>query len=87
MLKRLEMKDVFDGYLFVRAGGGRYLARNGWYPLLGLPGATDTHRGAILFCQLQKPVEAELKKFCLNGVIEKIRIHRSARVHIPSLLE
>jgi hypothetical protein len=81
IMKRLEMNEVFNEYMFAQSGGGRYLAPDGWYPLLGLPGAIDTHRGAILFCQLQKPVEAEVKKFCLNGVIEKIRIHRSARVH------
>ena len=80
MLKRLEMKDVFDNFMFAQPRGGRYFVPEGGYPLLGLPGAIDTSRGAVLICKLQKPLKDEVQNLCLNGVIEKIRIHRSARV-------
>ncbi len=85
-MKKLGMGEVFDTYMFARASDGRYLAPERWYPLLGLPGVIDTHRGAVLFCQLRKPVEMEVQKLCLNGVIQKIRIHRSARVNAPDTM-
>lgn len=85
-MKRLEKEEVFDDYMFAQSEGGRYLAPDGWYPLLGLPGAMDIHRGAVLFCKLQTPVEVEVQKSCLNGVIENIRIHRSAKVNAPDTM-
>lgn len=85
-MKRLAIKEVFHDYMFAQSDGGRYLAPDGWYPLLGLPGAMDIHRGAVLFCKLQSPVEAEMQKSCLNGVIENIRIHRSAKVNAPDTM-
>lgn len=85
-MKKLQKKEVFDDYMFAQSNGGRYLAPDGWYPLLGLPGAMDIHRGAVLFCKLQTPVEAEVQKSCLNGVIENIRIHRSAKVNAPDTM-
>ena len=85
-MKRLETKEVFDEHIFAQASEGRYLAPEGWYPLLGLPGMIAIDRGAVLFCKLQNPIEAEMQKFCLNGVIEKIRIHRSAKVNGPDTM-
>ena len=85
-MKNLEMNEIFDEYMFVQPRGGRYPAPDGWYPLLGLPGVIDIERNAVLFCKLRMPVETDLQKLCLNGVIEKIRIHRSARVKGPDTM-
>ena len=82
-IRRLQFDEVFNGCTFLQAGDGHYPAEAGWYPLLGLPGAFDLRKNAVLFCRLQKPLESEVQKLCLNGVIEKIRIHRSARVKGP----
>lgn len=82
-IRRLQLNEVFDDHKFFQAGDGHYPAEAGWYPLLGLPGAFDLQKNAVLFCRLQKPLESEVRKLCLNGVIEKIRIHRSARVKGP----
>ena len=82
-IQRLQLDEVFNGYTFAQARDGHYPAEGGWYPLLGLPGALDVRHNAVLFCRLQKPLESEVQKLCLNGVIEKIRIHRSARVKGP----
>ena len=82
-LQRLEINEVFAGCLLVKNSGGQYRAPDGWYPVLGLPGSLDVEAHAVLFCKLQGPVEAGVQKSCLNGVIEKIRIHRSARVKGP----
>jgi Protein of unknown function (DUF3293) len=83
---RLEVADVFGGCTFAKNVGGNYPAPSGWYPLLGLPGSLDIREGAVLFCKLQTAVEAEVQKFCLNGVIDKIRVHRSARVNGPDTM-
>ena len=85
-MKNLEMNEIFDEYMFVQPRGGRYPAPDGWYPLLGLPGVIDIERRAVLFCKLRMPVETDLQKLCLNGVIGKIRIHRSARVNGPDTM-
>ena len=85
-MKKLKMNEVFDKYMFAQSDGGRYLAPEGWHPLLGLPGSLDLHRGAVLFCKLQSSVEAEVQKSCLNGVIANIRIHRSAKVNGPDTM-
>ena len=82
-IKRLEASEVFGDYLFARAEGRNYHVPDGWYPLLGLAGSLDIEQDAVLFCTLQAPIETEARKFCLNGVIEKLRIHRSARVNGP----
>ena len=84
--RRLKLTEVFSDIMFAKKSGGRYLVPSGWYPLLGLPGAIDIKEGAVLFCKLQKPVESEVQKFCLNSVVEKIRIHRSARVNGPDTM-
>ena len=86
MLRRLEMNEVFDKFMFAQPRGGRYFVPEGWHPLLGLPGAIDTSRGAVLICKLQKPLKEEVQNLCLNGVIEKIRIHRSARMKAPDTM-
>lgn len=86
MLRRLEMNEVFDKFMFAQPRGGRYFVPEGWHPLLGLPGAIDTSRGAVLICKLQKPLKDEVQNRCLNGVIEKIRIHRSARTKAPDTM-
>ena len=82
-IPRLPFHEVFNGCSFVQAHNGHYPAENGWYPLLGLPGVLDLQHNAVLFCRLHKPLESEAQKLCLNGVIEKVRIHRSARVKGP----
>ncbi len=79
----LEVADVFGDYMFVQGVNGRYPVPGGWYPLLGLPGSLDLNVGAVLFCRLQTSIVTEVQKFCLNGVIDKIRVHRSARVNGP----
>ncbi len=85
-LKRLEIHEVFADYLFAQNSDGRYRVPDGWYPVLGLPGSLNVEEQAVLFCKLQGPIEAEARKSCLNGVIEKIRIHRSARVNGPDTM-
>ena len=85
-MKILAMNEVFEDYRFVKPLAGHYAVSDGWYPLLGLPGAIDIRRRAALFCRLRTSVETEVQKFCLNGVIEKIRIHRSARVNGPDTM-
>ncbi len=82
-LQKLEINDVFAACRFVKGSGGQYRAPEGWYPVLGLPGSLDIEAHAVLFCKLQGPVEARVQASCLNGVIGKIRIHRSARVKGP----
>ena len=83
---RLEVADVFGGCMFSKNNGGSYTVPSGWYPLLGLPGALDIKEGAVLFCRLQTSIATEIQKFCLNGVIDKIRVHRSARVNGPDTM-
>jgi hypothetical protein len=85
-IRRLQLNEVFEGYRFAQARDGHYLDTEGWYPLLDLPGSLDIRRNAVLFCRLRKPLESEVRKLCLNGVIEKIRIHRSARVKGPDTM-
>ena len=85
-MKKLAMNEVFEDYRFVKALAGCYPVLDGWYPLLGLPGVIDIERRAVLYCKLRKPVETDVQKLCLNGVIEKIRIHRSARVNGPDTM-
>ena len=82
-LQRLEINDVFTACRFVKGRGGQYRAPKGWYPMLELSGSLDIEAHAVLFCKLQGPVEARVQASCLNGVIGKIRIHRSARVKAP----
>ena len=82
-MKRLTMNEVFDDYMFVQPSGGHYPAPDGWYPLLGVPGSLDVQRNAVLFCSLHQALEREVQRLCLNGVIDRIRIHRSARVKGP----
>ena len=84
--RRLEVADVFGDYMFANNNGGSYTVPNGWYPLLGLPGSLDINEGAVLFCKLQTSIATEIRMFCLNGVIEKIRVHRSARVNGPDTM-
>jgi len=83
---RLEVADVFGGCMFAKNVGGNYPVPSGWYPLLGLPGSLDIKEGAVLFCKLQTAVEVGVQKFCLNGGIDKIRVHRSARVNGPDTM-
>ena len=85
-LQRLEIDEVFADYLFAQGSGGQYRVSDGWYPVLGLPGSLNVEQQAVLFCKLQGPIEAEARKSCLNGVIEKIRIHRSSRVKGPDTM-
>ncbi|MCX7140929.1 MAG: hypothetical protein NT123_07505 [Proteobacteria bacterium] len=85
-MKSFEISEVFDDYMFVQPGGGHYPAPDGWYPLLGLPGVIDIQHHAVLFCKLRRPVETQVQRLCLNGVIDKIRIHRSARVNAPDTM-
>ena len=82
-IRRLRLDEVFSGYRFAQAHGGYYHAGDGWYPLLGVPGSLDVQHNAMLFCRLQPALETEVQRRCLNGVIDRIRIHRSARVKGP----
>ena len=84
--QRLEVAEVFGGCMFANNSGGSYTVPSRWYPLLGLPGSLDTKEGAVLFCRLQTSIATEIEKFCLNGVINKIRVHRSARVNGPDTM-
>ena len=82
-VRRLETGEVFAECMFAKAKGRHYVVPDGWYPLLGLAGSLDIKEDAVLHCTLQEPIEAEIRSLCLNGVIEKLRIHRSARVNGP----
>jgi hypothetical protein len=82
-IKKLQLDEVFCAYRFAQSRGGHYHAEDGWYPLLGVPGSLDAQRKAVLFCRLQPALETEVQRRCLNGVIDRIRIHRSARVKGP----
>lgn len=83
VFRKLQLNELFNGFTFAHSSGGYYRAEQGWYPLLGLPGSFDIQRSAVLFCRLKKSIEAEIRDCCLNGVIERIRVHRSARVKGP----
>ena len=82
-IRRVQLGEVFSSYKFAQPRGRHYFAEDGWYPLLGLPGSLDVQRNAVLFCRLQPALETEVQRLCLNGVIDRIRIHRSARVKGP----
>ena len=82
-IRRLRLDEVFSGYRFAQAHGGHFPTGDGWYPLLGVPGSLDVQRNAVLFCRLHQALEREVQRLCLNGVIDRIRIHRSARVKGP----
>ena len=82
-IRRLQLDEAFSSYRFAQSRSGHYPAAEGWYPLLGVPGSLDVQRNAVLFCKLQQAFEADVQRLCLNGVIDKIRIHRSARVKGP----
>lgn len=86
VLKRLEIDEVFCEVMFAKSSGGQYLIPGGWYPLLGLPGALNVEEQTVLFCKLQAAIEGEVQKRCLNGVVEKMRIHQSARVNGPDTM-
>ena len=83
VIKKLQLDEAFGAYRFAQSRGGGYHAGDGWYPLLGLPGSLDAQRNAVLFCRLQPALETEVQRLCLNGVIDRIRIHRSARFKGP----
>ena len=83
-IRRLQLNEVFKSCKFVHTRRGHYSADEGWYPLLGLPGSLDIKLNAVLFCSLEPRVESEVQKACLNGVIQAIHIHRSARVNGPN---
>ena len=85
-IPKLDINEVFGGYLFAQGGDGYYRVPEGWYPVLGLSGSLDIEEHAVLFCTLRGPIEAAAQKACLNGVIAKIRIHRSARVNGPDTM-
>lgn len=85
-IQKRAVNEVFADYMFVSGSEGQYPAPEGWYPVLGLPGSLDLEQNAVLFCQLQPQFGAALQSECLNGVIAKIRIHRSARVNGPDTM-
>ncbi len=85
-VRTLKLEEAFAGYRFVQARGGSYPGTEGWYPLLGLPGSLDLNRNAVLFCRLQESLDAEVRRRCLNGVVDKLRIHKSARVNGPDTM-
>jgi hypothetical protein len=85
-IRTLKFEEAFSDYRFVRAREGRYLRMEGWYPLLGLPGSIDLSSNAVLFCRLREPFEIELRRHCLNGVVNKLRIHKSGRVNGPDTM-
>ena len=85
-VRTLKLEEAFAGYRFVQARGGSYPGTQGWYPLLGMPGSLDLSRNAVLFCRLREPFEMDLRRRCLNGVVDKLRIHKSARVNGPDTM-
>ena len=82
-IRKLQLDEVFSACRFAPSCGGHYHAGDGWYPLLGVPGSLDVQHNAVLLCRLQPALETEVQRRCLNGVIDRIRIHRSARVKGP----
>ena len=85
-VRTLKLEEAFAGYRFVRAREGSYPGTDGWYPLLGMPGSLDRSRNSVLFCRLQESLDAEVRRRCLNGVVDKVRIHKSARVNGPDTM-
>ena len=85
-VRTLKFEEAFAGYRFAQARDGCYPNTEGWYPLLGLPGSFDLNRNAVLFCRLREPFEMDLRRRCLNGVVDKLRIHKSARVNGPDTM-
>lgn len=85
-VRTLKFEEAFAGYRFAQARDGCYPNTEGWYPLLGLPGSLDLNRNAVLFCRLQESLDAEVRRRCLNGVVDKLRIHKSARVNGPDTM-
>ena len=49
-------------------------------------GSIDLSSNAVLFCRLREPFVIELRRDCLNGVVNKLRIHKSARVNGPDTM-
>ena len=88
LMEKLESNQLFSDCAFVTAQDGAYVTvadwRPLWYPLLGLPGSVGTD--SLLFCRLQPDAEKVIQKQCLNGVISKLRIHRSGRVNGPDTM-
>ncbi|CAB4347386.1 unannotated protein [freshwater metagenome] len=85
-VRTLKFDEAFSGYRFAQARDGCYPETEGWYPLLDMPGSLDLNRNAVLFCKLRKPLDEEVRRRCLNGVVDKLRIHKSARMNGPDTM-
>ena len=84
LMEKCEMNQLFSEFCFIKAKDGAY--DTDWYPLLGLSGSMETKEGSVLFCRLQAEAERKIQSQCLNGVINKLRIHKSARVNGPDTM-
>lgn len=84
LMERLETNQLFSEFCFIKAKGGAY--DTGWYPLLGLSGSVEIKESSVLFCRLQLEAERKIQTQCLNGVINKLRMHKSARVNGPDTM-
>lgn len=82
-MKKLAINDVFRRHEFVAARFGRYVGEPWMIPAIGLKGCINLVNRSVLHLEMTDDAWTEAKRFCLNGVIEKIRFHVSARMNRP----
>jgi hypothetical protein len=86
-MKKLAINDVFEQHIFIKAKDEfdwiAYDKEPWMIPALGLPGCIDIQNHSLLHLEISEEARFELKKYCLNGVINKVRFHISARVNRP----
>lgn len=82
-MKKLAINKVFRRHEFVTSKFGRYVGEPWMLPAIGLKGCINLADRAVLHLEMTDDAWTEAKKFCLNGVIEKIRFHVSARMNRP----
>ena len=86
-MKKLAINDVFEQHQFIKAKDEvdwiEYDKEPWMIPALGLPGCIDIQNHSLLHLEMNTFIRSEAKKHCLNGVINKIRFHISARVNRP----
>ena len=82
-MKKMAISKVFGQHAFVEVKFSRYPNDPWMIPALGLPGCIDIKDDSLLHLEMTDEAWDEAKKFCLNGVINKIRFHISARMDRP----
>jgi hypothetical protein len=86
-MEKLAINEVFEQHQFIKATDKldwiEYDNDPWMIPAIGLPGCIDIKNHSLLHLEMCKDAWLEAKNKCLNGVINKIRFHISARVNRP----